>query len=214
MNAIKTIVWDIGGVILSNGFDTAQRARALGPLGVDLPAFERRHPSENFLWERGRISAEEFFNRTVFKPQDAPPQKLDFTFDDLWLRVCGESSFAYPESFDILVALKSTGQFKLATLNNESAELNEYRLDRFGLRPQFDYFICSGYVNEMKPHPDIFRAAVRISGQPASTAVFIDDKQQNIDAALYHGMQGIRFESPAQLRMSLAALGIETGIAV
>jgi len=210
MNEIKTIFWDIGGVILSNGWDTGQRARALGALGVDLPAYEKRHPSENFVWERGRISAEEFFNRTVFKPRDAPPQKLDFTFDDLWSKVCGESSFAYPESFDILVALKSTGQFKLATLNNESAELNEYRLDHFGLRQQFDYFICSGYVNEMKPHPDIFRAAVQISGQPASTAVFIDDKQENIDAALYHGMQGIRFESPAQLRASLAQLGIET----
>ena len=69
-------------------------------------------------------------------------------------------------------------------------------------------FICSAYVNEMKPYPDIFRAAIRISGQPASTAVFIDDKQENIDAALYHGMQGIRFEDPAQLRGSLATLGI------
>ena len=208
MTAIKTIFWDIGGVILSNGFDREQRARVLGPLGVDLPTYERRHSSENFYWERGRITAEEYFNRTLFKPWNAPPQTLDFTFSDLWPKVCGESSFPYPESFDILVALKSSGQFKLATLNNESSELNEYRLDTFGLRPQFDYFICSGYVNEMKPHPDIFRAAIRISGQPATTAVFIDDKQENIDAALYHGMQGIRFESPAQLRASLADLNI------
>ena len=208
MTEIRTIFWDIGGVILSNGWDTGQRARVLGSLGVDLPAYEKRHPSENFLWERGRFSAEEFFNRTVFRPADAPPQKFDFIFEDLWEKVCGESSFPYPESFDILVALKATGKYTLATLNNESAELNEYRLDHFGLRKQFDFFICSAYVNEMKPHPDIFRAAIRISGQPASTAVFIDDKQENVDAALYHGMQGIRFESAAQLRSSLANLGI------
>ena len=210
MSSIRTIFWDIGGVLLSNGWDTDQRTRVLGSLGAEFLAYERRHPTENFYWERGRIDAESYFNRTLFKPRDAPPPKLDFTFDDLWPKVCGESSFQYPESFDILVALKATGQFKLATLNNESIELNEYRLDHFGLRPQFDYFICSGFVNEMKPHPDIFRAAIRISGQPASTAVFIDDKQQNIDAALYHGMQGIRFESPAQLRSSLSKLGIET----
>lgn len=208
MNEIRTIFWDIGGVILSNGWDRDQRARGLTPLGVDLPAYEKRHSAENFYWERGRITAEEYFNRTIFKPSDASPQTLDFTFGDLWPKVCGESSFQYPESFDILVALKASGQFKLATLNNESAELNEYRLDTFGLRAQFDYFICSGYVNEMKPHPDIFRAAIGISGQPASTAVFIDDKQENIDAALYHGMQGIHFESPAQLRASLANLNI------
>jgi len=208
MTEIRTIFWDIGGVLLSNGWDRHQRAHAMEPMGVDLAAYERRHPSEDFLWERGRIHAEEFFDRTIFKPRDALRPRLDFTFADLWPKVCGESSFQYPESFDILVALKSSGQFKLATLNNESAELNEYRLDTFGLRNQFDYFICSGYVNEMKPHPDIFRAAIRISGQPASTAVFIDDKQQNIDAARYHGMTGIRFESPAQLRSSFEELGI------
>ena len=209
MSEIRTIFWDIGGVILSNGWDRDQRARVLAPLGVDLEAYEKRHAAENFYWERGRIDAETFFDRTVFHPRDSKPQTLGFTFSDLWPKVCGESSFPYPESFDILVALKSSGQYKLATLNNESIELNEYRLDTFGLRSQFDYFICSGYVNEMKPHPDIFRAAIRISGQPASTAVFIDDKQENIDAAVYHGMQGIRFESPAQLRSSLAELGIQ-----
>jgi len=209
MTTIRTIFWDIGGVILSNGWDRDQRARVLTPLGVDLPAYERRHPSENFYWERGRISAEEFFDRTLFRPSDGPTPNLNFTFHDLWPKVCGESSFQYPESFDILVALKATGQYKLATLNNESIELNEYRLDHFGLRPNFDYFICSGYVNEMKPHPDIFRAAIRISGQPAEAAVFIDDKQENIDAALYHGMKGIHFESPTQLRASLGELGIQ-----
>ena len=211
MQEIRTIFWDIGGVILSNGWDTNQRAHAMAPLGVDLEGYERRHPSENFLWERGRFSAEEFFDRTVFHPKDAPQPQLNFTFSDLWPKVCAESSLEFPESFDILVALKRSGQFKLATLNNESVELNEYRLDTFNLRKQFDYFICSGYVNEMKPHPDIFRAAIRISGQPASTAVFIDDKQQNIDAARYHGMHGIRFESPAQLRASLSGLGITLG---
>ena len=208
MNDIRTIFWDIGGVILSNGWDRYQRVNVLSPLGIDLPAFERRHPYESFVWERGRISAEDYFDRTLFKPKDGSAPQHDFTFADIWPKVCGQSSFQYPESFDILVALKSSGQYKLATLNNESAELNEYRLDTFGLREQFDYFICSGYVNEMKPHPDIFRAAIRISGQPASTAVFIDDKQANIDAAEYHGMRGIRFESPAQVRAALAELGV------
>lgn len=208
MSEIRTIFWDIGGVILSNGWDRDQRRRVLPPLGVDLATYERRHEPENFYWERGLIDAETFFERTLFKPTDAVPQSLEFSFADLWPKVCGESSFLYPESFDILHSLKSSGKYKLATLNNESQELNEYRLDTFGLRAQFDYFICSGYVHEMKPHPDIYRAAIRISGQPASTALFIDDKQKNIEAAQYHGMQGIHFESPAQLRRSLAEIGI------
>jgi FMN phosphatase YigB (HAD superfamily) len=205
-SAIKTIFWDIGGVLLTNGWDRYQRARVLTPLGVDLADYEPRHEVANYYWERGHIDARAFFERTVFVPKTR-----DFTFAELWPRVCAESKVLHPGSFDILQslqALRASGQLKLATLNNESIELNEYRLDAFGLRSSFDFFVCSGYVHEMKPLADIYRAAILISGQPASSAVFIDDKQENIDAARSHGMQGIRFESPEQLRASLAELGI------
>jgi FMN phosphatase YigB (HAD superfamily) len=203
---IKTIFWDIGGVLLTNGWDRYQRARVLTPLGVDLEEYEPRHEVANYYWERGYIDARAFFAQTVFagKPRQ-------FTFEELWPRVCAESKVLHPGSFDILQslqALRVSGQFNLATLNNESLELNEYRLDAFHLRSCFDFFVCSGYVHEMKPLADIYRAAILISGQPASSAVFIDDKQENIDAARAHGMHGIRFESPEQLRSSLAKLGI------
>jgi FMN phosphatase YigB (HAD superfamily) len=204
--AIKTIFWDIGGVLLTNGWDRHQRARVLTPLGVDLADYEPRHEVANYYWERGHIDARSFFERTVFDPK-----ARDFTFAELWPRVCAESKVLHPGSFDILQslqALRVSGQLKLATLNNESIELNEHRLDAFGLRSSFDFFVCSGYVHEMKPLADIYRAAILISGQPASSAVFIDDKQENVDAARSHGMQGIRFESPEQLRSSLSELGI------
>jgi FMN phosphatase YigB (HAD superfamily) len=205
-SAIKTVFWDIGGVLLTNGWDRHQRARVLSPLGIDLADYEPRHEVANYYWERGHIDARSFFERTVFAEQ-----VRDFTFAELWPRVCAESKVLHPGSFDILQslqALRASGQLKLATLNNESIELNEYRLDTFGLRSSFDFFVCSGYVHEMKPLADIYRAAILISGQPASSAVFIDDKQENIDAARAQGMHGIRFESPEQLRSSLAALGI------
>jgi FMN phosphatase YigB (HAD superfamily) len=205
-SAIKTIFWDIGGVLLTNGWDRYQRARVLAPLGVDLADYEPRHEVANYYWERGHIDARSFFERTVF---DVKPR--EFTFAELWPRVCAESQVLHPGSFDILQSLqdlRASGRCKLATLNNESIELNEYRLDAFDLRSSFDFFVCSGYVHEMKPLADIYRAAILISGQPASSAVFIDDKQENIDAARSHGMRGIRFESPAQLRSSLAELGI------
>jgi FMN phosphatase YigB (HAD superfamily) len=204
--AIKTIFWDIGGVLLTNGWDRHQRARVLTPLGVDLADYEPRHEVANYYWERGHIDARSFFERTVFEPK-----ARDFTFAELWPQVCAESKVLHPGSFDILQslqALRVSGQLKLATLNNESIELNEYRLDAFRLRSSFDFFVCSGYVHEMKPLADIYRAAILISGQPASSAVFIDDKQENVDAARSHGMQGIRFESPEQLRSSLSELGI------
>lgn len=202
--AIKTIFWDIGGVLLTNGWDINQRAGVLTSLGVDLPAYEAMHDGVNYYWERGLISAQDFFEQTVLETN---PQ-LNLTFDHLWQLVCGESKVLHGECFDLLSALKSSGKYRLATLNNESKELNEYRLDTFRLRKYFDYFICSGYVHEMKPLPDIYRAAIDISGFAPETALFIDDKQENCDSAIALDMQAIRFDSPEQLRTSLSQLGI------
>jgi putative hydrolase of the HAD superfamily len=200
---IKTIFWDVGGVILTNGWDVDQRTRVLTRLGVDLVEYEARHDAANFYWERGLSTAREFFDRTVFfKPRD-------FTFEDLWPQVCAESGVLNPECFQILDRMGADGRYRLATLNNESRELNEYRLNAFDLRRRFDFFICSGYVHEMKPLPGIYRAAIDISGLPAEQAVFIDDKQENCDAATSFNMNAICFESPAQLRSELLKLGVE-----
>jgi FMN phosphatase YigB (HAD superfamily) len=199
---IKTIFWDVGGVILTNGWDVDQRARVLTRLGVDLAEYEARHDAANFYWERGLSTAREFFDRTVFfKPRE-------FTFEELWQGVCGENGVLHAECYEILDRLAADGRYRLATLNNESRELNEYRLDAFDLRRRFGYFICSGYVHEMKPLPGIYRAAIDISGMPGERAVFIDDKQENCDAAMNFNLKAIRFESPAQLRADLLKMGI------
>lgn len=206
MGEIRVIFWDIGGVLLTNGWDENQRARVLTSLDVDVADYEVRHEAANFLWERGLSTAQEFFRKTVFNP-DQPSR--DFSYDDLWSHVCAESKILHAGCFDILAALYDTKQYAVATLNNESRELNEYRLDAFRLRAYFDFFICSGYVHEMKPHPDIYRAAIEISGFAPDQALLIDDKQENCDAASSLGMTAIRFESPAQLTRELAQLGIQ-----
>jgi putative hydrolase of the HAD superfamily len=200
----------MGGVILTNGWDPGQRTRVLGRLGVDLETYEELHVRANYYWERGLITAQEFFLQTVLRPN----AKLDLTFDALWKQVCAQSKVLHPECLDILAELKSTGKYRLATLNNESRELNEYRLDAFKLRSLFDYFICSGYVHEMKPAPGIYNSAIDISGFPAPSALFIDDKQENCEAAAALGMQTITFKSPTQLCEALAEYGIHVQEAV
>lgn len=201
---IKTIFWDIGGVLLTNGWDLGQRTRVLGPLGVDLAAYESVHDEVNYYWERGLLTAQSFFEQTIIKTNPT----LNLTFERLWPLVCEQSKVLHQECFDILAAIKELGQFRLATLNNESRELNLHRLDAFQLRQYFDYFICSGYVHEMKPLPDIYRAAIDVSGFPPETSLFIDDRQENCAAAIALGMQAIHFESPTQLRTSLTQRGI------
>jgi putative hydrolase of the HAD superfamily len=55
----------------------------------------------------------------------------------------------------------------------------------------------------------IYRSAIEISGYRAEQTLFIDDKQENCEAAMELGMKAIRFESPAQLKGALAQLGIQ-----
>ena len=203
---IETIFWDLGGVLLTNGWDQGQRARVLGSLGVDVPAYEAVHDRENWFWERGLMTAEEFFRRTVIEPNAA----LGLTFERLWPLVCGESRVLHAECFEVLRSLRVAPGVRLATLNNESRELNGYRLDAFGLRESFDFFVCSGYVGEMKPAPAIYRTAMEISGRPAETGLFVDDKAENCEAARALGMQAIHFQTPAQLVRELSENGVET----
>ena len=203
---VRTIFWDLGGVLLTNGWDIHQRARVLSSLGVDLPAYERVHDTANYFWERGLSSAEDFFRETVLLHN---PQ-LNLTFAELWPLVCAESKILHRECFDILAALQKSGRYRLATLNNESRELNAHRLDAFDLRRYFSYFLCSGYLHEMKPAPGIYRYAIEISGLHPSSALFIDDKPENCAAARALGMGTIVFESPAQLRRELNHLGIQS----
>ncbi len=203
--SIRTVFWDIGGVILTNGWGLTQRTKVLGRLGIDLEAFEEVHERANYYWERGLITAEDYLMQTVLRTNP----KLNLTFDLVWPQVCAASKVLHPECLDILAELKEQRKFRLATLNNESRELNEHRLNAFKLRSLFDYFICSGYVHEMKPAPEIYKSAIDISGFDADTALFIDDKMENCKAASVLGMATIHFKSPAQLREALPEYGIQ-----
>ena len=203
-SSIRTVFWDIGGVILTNGWELSQRTKVLGRLGVDLEAFEEVHDRANYYWERGLITAQDYVMQTILRTNP----KLNLTFDLVWPQICAASKVLHPECLAILAELKEQRKFRLATLNNESRELNEHRLNAFKLRCLFDYFICSGYVHEMKPAAGIYKTAIDISGLHADKALFIDDKAENCTAAAALGMETILFESPAQLREALSNYGI------
>jgi FMN phosphatase YigB (HAD superfamily) len=199
---IETIFFDLGGVLLSNGWDQGQRAKVLPKFGVDLAEYEARHDAANYYWERGLKDARWFFDQTVFYE----PRK--FTFEDLWPEVEGQSSVMFPATYEVLGKLRGARQYRIAMLNNESRELNDYRMKEFRLRDYFDFFICSGYVGEMKPGRAIYQSALDVSGAAAQETLFIDDKEENCAAARAMGMNAIHFVSPEELISELTEFGI------
>lgn len=199
------IFWDLGGVLLSNGWDREQRAAAVERFGLDADEFEDRHHEMAAGLETGRCTLDDYLRATVFH---APRPFGAAEFREFMLAQSG----AFPGNLEVVDALAAGGRYLLATLNNESRELNEYRIARFGLRRRFAAFFSSSFLGWMKPDARIFRAALEISQRAPGETVFVDDRAQNLEPARALGMRTLHFrgeEGPEVLRRRLEALGVE-----
>jgi putative hydrolase of the HAD superfamily len=206
MAEISTILWDVGGVLLTNGWDHLERAAVLKKFEVDSDSFEQRHELANDPWEKGLITGEEYLLRTVFyEPRPFTP--ADF------LQAMKERSVLLPDTaMRILQDLAASEEVELAMLNNEARELNDYRIERFELGRYFDSFFSSCYVGLRKPDPKIFDLALDVLQRDPEEVVFIDDRQGNCDAAETLGIHAIRYIEEAQCVQALERLGLHAGV--
>ncbi|HXY14193.1 MAG TPA: HAD family phosphatase [Terriglobales bacterium] len=201
MAGIRAIFWDVGGVLLSNAWDRSQRRRALQQFHVDELDFEDRHEMLVSSFERGKITQQDYLQRTVFyRPRSFTPG--DFT------NFMFSLSQPYPDTLELARSLAGSCKYLMATLNNESTELNDYRIRTYGLRDIFDVFFSSCYVGLRKPEEAIYRLALEISQHPADECCFVDDRPLNVEAASRLGMHAIRVEGTQQLRQEFEKLGV------
>jgi putative hydrolase of the HAD superfamily len=114
----------------------------------------------------------------------------------------------FPEVLEFARALTDTGKYLMGTINNESRELNYYRIEKFGLRMIFRLFVSSCFVGFRKPERDIYRLALEITQVPAEQCCFIDDRALNLECAAKLGMHPIQMQEMKQLRGDLANLGV------
>lgn len=201
MAKISALFWDVGGVLLSNGWDHHLRRRAAEKFELDWDEFERRHVSLARNFETGRLSLDAYLQQTVFHD----PRTFDF---EAFKQFMFKSSTVLP-GFEVLKQLAASGRYLLGMLNNESLELNDYRIATFGLRDYIDVFFSSCYVGFWKPDPEIYQLALHVTQRDASECVFIDDRPLNVEAARQTGMNAIRFESPEQLVTELQSVKVE-----
>ncbi|HZY43988.1 MAG TPA: HAD family phosphatase [Anaerolineae bacterium] len=198
---ITTLFFDVGGVLLTNAWDTAARKRAVDKFRLEWQEFESRHEMLKYSFETGRIRLDEYVQRSIFRtPRDFTPDEFkQFMF---------QQSQPLPGGLDCVRALKATGRYRLLMLNNESLELNEYRLKTFGLTEYFDDFFSSCYVGRAKPDQDIYRIALQVTHVDPMQAIFIDDRAVNLESAWDLGLHAVRYEGAAQLMEYLAQQGV------
>jgi putative hydrolase of the HAD superfamily len=201
MAEISALFWDNGGVILTNGWDRQARRRAVEKFQLDRTEFEDRHELVLHAFETGALSLDDYLKRTVFYRERpyAPEAFKRFMF---------EQSQPFPEPLAFLGALARTKKWLMASLNNESREINEYRIARFKLREYFEVFFSSCYLGVRKPGAEIYNLALKIAQRAPAECVFIDDRQLNLECARELGIHTIPYQGLSQLRAELERYGI------
>lgn len=202
MSSIKAIFWDVGGVLLSNAWDRTQREQALEHFKLDEEEFADRHELVVSSFERGKINLNEYLERTVFyRPR--PFSQEEFRNYILSL------SRPKPEVLAFAKSLADCGRYLMGTINNESLDLNLYRIEKFGLREIFRLFVSSCFVGLRKPEPEIYKLALEITQQTPKACCFVDDRALNVEVARRLGMHGIEMDGVDELRSDLKKLGVE-----
>jgi putative hydrolase of the HAD superfamily len=198
---IRALFWDVGGVLLSNAWDRTQRTTALEHFHLDQEEFHDRHEMLVSSFERGKITLDEYLDRTIFyRTRPFTRDKFrDFMFS---------LSRALPGMLEFATTLSTSGKYFMATINNESRELNYYRIEKYGLRRAFRVFFSSCFVGLRKPERDIYRLALETTQIPAEECCFIDDRALNLECAAKLGMKTIEMHDLNQLRSDLTKLGV------
>jgi putative hydrolase of the HAD superfamily len=198
---ITALFWDVGGVLLSNAWDHEQRQRTLKQFNVDEVEFESRHEMLVSSFERGKISLQEYLERTIFY------RSRTFTLEAFKEYMF---SLSQPDKQTLQLAAELTRSCKylMSTINNESKELNLFRIQTFGLREIFSLFVSSCFVGLRKPEEGIYRLALEITQKPPEECCFIDDRPLNLDSASRLGMHVIQMKNAEQLHQDLQKLGV------
>jgi len=200
MTAIDLVLFDIGGVLGSNGWDREQRAAAVERFGIDAEDFQYRHEETVGALEAGQISLDEYLDVTVFCSERT------FSRDEFKAFMFAQS-VPWAESIAVAREVAQSG-VRMATLNNEGEELNRHRIERFGLGSIFPTFFSSCWLGVRKPTHRIYERVFGMTMAAPNRTVFVDDRLQNLNPAAALGVKTILFESAGQLRADLRALGL------
>jgi len=205
MFPFDVILFDVGGVLLTNGWDHRERALVVNQFNLNLAEFEARHEAHYDAWERDSVNMGAYLDLTVFF------EPRSFSRDEFFNAMCAQSVEIPDGALGVLHEVAASCNCIVGALNNEARETNDFRFQKFGLRELFDVALSSCYLGLRKPEPAIYKRALDILGRPPERVLFIDDRPENVAGATGVGMKGIVFKGAEGLRSELVALGVLQG---
>jgi putative hydrolase of the HAD superfamily len=201
-HSITTIFTDIGGVLLTNGWDRGGRKGAIDIFKLDPDETEERHHLTFDTYEAGKLTLDEYLDRVVFykKRTFSRKQFRQFMFDQ---------SKLLPGMLDLLHEVKKKYGIKIAVISNEGRELAEYRIKKFKLNDLADFFIVSSFVHFRKPDVDIFKIALDTAQVLPKQVIYLEDRPLFVQVANGLGIYGLHHIDYKTTGEELARFGLK-----
>lgn len=188
MGLVQALFLDVGGVLMTNGWDRVLRKKTAETFGIDYNEMTARHHLIFDTYETGKLSFDEYLKRIMFF------EERSFTIKEVKEFIFNAVQ-PYEEMLHFIREVKEKHHLKVGVVSNEGRELAVDRIRRFDLPSFIDFFIISSFVHYRKPDADIYRLAIDIAQVPPSNIVYIDDRSLLIEVAKSLGLQGIHHTS-------------------
>ncbi len=199
---ITTLFLDIGGVLLTNGWDKAARMRAATDFKLNYPEIDERHHLTFDTYEEGKLSLSDYLEQVIFY------EPRPFSFDDFKAYMCAQSQ-PFPDMIQLMRLIKQKHGLKVASINNEGRELMMYRIETFRLDQCFDFFVASCFVHLRKPDADMYRLALDVAQVEPEQALYIDDRPLFVQMAQKLGINALIHKDIEATRTALAGFGLD-----
>ncbi len=198
---IQALFVDVGGVLLTNGWDRRMRREAAKTFNLDYAEMDERHHLTFGTYEEGKITLDEYLNRVVFYESRSFSSK---EFREFMFR----QSQPFADMIRLLQEVKKRWGLKIVVVSNEGRELTEYRIAKFELSSFIDAFVCSCFVRTRKPDTEMYRIALDLVQVPAGKILYIEDRSMFVEIARNMGIQGILHADYKSTRAALEARGL------
>lgn len=199
---ITTLFLDIGGVLLTNGWDTAVRKRTAEHFKVDYDDLDHRHRITYDTYENGKMTLATYLRQIIFF------EPRPFTADDVTKFILGEAR-PYQDTIDLVRRLKAVYGLKIAVVSNEGREIAEDRIVRFNLKEFVDFFVVSAFVHFRKPDLDIYRMALDVAQVRPEQVAYVEDRPLLCEVAGSLGIRSVLNRSSAETRQVLGGFGLQ-----
>ena len=198
---ITTLFLDIGGVLLTNGWDTALRKQTAAHFGLYYNEVDHRHRVTYDTYEEGKMAFETylkqiiFFEPRTFAPEDVKKYILD-------------QAKPYQDMMDLVKKLKVVYGLRVAVVSNEGREIAMDRIKRFHLKDFADFFIVSAFVHFRKPDLDIYHLALDVAQVNPEEVAYLEDRPLLCEVAAGLGINSVLHRNAADTREILAGMGL------